>query len=59
MISQMAGMTEVKAILWSALLSILGVLSGNRSDLDLWVANNTYNVTHDEQDSKVIRRSEL
>ena len=59
MISQMVGMKEGKAILWSALLSILGVLSGNRSDPDLWVANNTYDVTHDEQNSKVIRRSEL
>lgn len=55
----MVGMKEGKAILWSALLSILGVLSGNRSDPDLWVANNTYDVTHDEQNSKVIRRSEL
>ena len=55
------GMKEGKTILWSALLSILGVLSGNRSDSNLWVANNTntYDVTHDEQNSKVIRRSEL
>ena len=52
-------MTEIKAILWSALLSIVGVLSGNRSDPDLWVASNTYDVAHDEQNSKVIRRSEL
>ena len=59
MISQMVGMKEGKAILWSALLSILGVLSGNRSDPDLWVANDAYDVTHDEQNSKIIRRSEL
>lgn len=48
-----------KSILWLALLSALGVLSGNRSGQDCGVPYNTHNITHNEQYSKVIRPSEF